>query len=160
MTKPRLQARFAEDRAEEVEEFAQENNISKSDALRRLVRRGLETERTDEEDEDEDETTDTSQYWERGDLAARFAILFAVIGIAVGYVPPLSATFVEGSRVAATFASMGLAYYSWYNAGKIIGARLEDSPFLSRIATRVRVCVAYIIPRFTPGGFDDAAEVR
>jgi capsule polysaccharide export protein KpsC/LpsZ len=55
MPRPQLQARFPEDTADAVEEYANEHDVSRSEALRRLVDEGLSARKRKEMREDLEE---------------------------------------------------------------------------------------------------------
>lgn len=106
--KPLLSARVPEDKAEKVEQFAEERGISKSDALRRLVNAGLE-----EIERDNDSGEDTLP--RLGDALALIGALSWVASI-FAVVPWL---FLPG---AASIIAAGLVFLvTGYGGGVLVG---------------------------------------
>jgi hypothetical protein len=89
MAKELLQARFPATDAKAVEEYAEDHDISRSDAIRRLVRLGL-----DAEDGEEEEDSPTKGFLER--LASAKIALSSAVYLITGmlillFAPPVAA---------------------------------------------------------------------
>lgn len=87
MSNEMFQARLKEDFAEEIHEYREERHMSKSEAIRALLRRGLENA---EEDTDE-ESAREDRFQHLAKISERLSIL-AVIAATLGLVIPIAAT--------------------------------------------------------------------
>jgi hypothetical protein len=85
VSRKKYQTRLASDRAEQVDEYMAEHDISQSEAVRRLVEAGLEVERDDGEITDTREMS-TATMDERVRLAGGLLMLLSLVFLVVSEV--------------------------------------------------------------------------
>lgn len=152
--KPLLSARVPEDKAEKVEQFAEERGISKSDAMRRLIDAGL-------EEAEGDDGADRSAAGRFDDLADLGGTLFlwlfvptllawAAFGIVAALGGPLALLIALGVTAAVFgFGAFGALAFAWWNIGRLIGEQ-ADLPALQRL--RLSIGLASVAELEPEGG--------
>jgi antitoxin component of RelBE/YafQ-DinJ toxin-antitoxin module len=136
MAKARIQARVDDTRKREVKQFADERDITQSEAVRLLVGRGIDYERdrlksSEDEDEDEDEADNDQRDGTRplADQLARFAV--ASLGIL--------AALVISTGVSLTAGSFGFLGLSWQTSASLFGSLAGTAAMMTISASSVGV---------------------